>query len=778
MMKLKLLSALMLGGTLVACGGSSSGGGGGGGDLPDLPDEPEPTEGSQIEIENESMPLRENFSAVDAAAFFSTDYKPLNTPASNTITDEDGNEMELVDPRPSFYYPTCCFWAEDEETGEYLPNGELIPDVDDRMYVAENKMLVSNARFSIGQILSDLTNPEKYERKEETSQNAEGANPEDGSWGELDLSSPYRVSFCLHDKGRTGSGNSSLELYVDNNSGGNEAESFWGQDSVLLRYDLLADSTENFQALEPGNRIVLDVPGEVYMLDDEGNRTELNVNISPLDGESMPVGTETSYLQFRVSSGGYIVMSDFIVEYQDDEPLDYNNCPVDEDFYEAPALNGIPFQGIPADMPFTVDMADKTTDEFFGAAEEYTSFLAFADDRAVPFYKVVSGSSRTFIEEGNIRFGNAYWTIGHNGPETKASDSNAQGALDLSVDYTLRMDIIALQPTDEGALQINVDNNTSGSANSMHGEASRLFAATAAELETGTLVVNVPGDVTLNGNVIGTVADHVGTPTSFIMMRCPSNCGDADKAPENGITLGNIEIEYQGEAPGQDPDEIWSADSYLLVGEDQATGEVNSETETSLSLTASGGNVDSSNHGIFYAHQSEEISDFVFSARIASVAGADLAEGNGKRFGLMVMENLSAVGTYGELAAWADIGFYADDEKDDVPLEAVELIGSRGNMKPGGTRTRSDILDLEVGDHVRIEVYDDGENKRVRRCFSKDDGATWTSANSTTDFAADASTDSWYYGFYAAPGENEVTVEFDQVVFEEYTEDCDAGAVE
>src|SRR5690606_2527108 len=145
----------------------------------------------------------------------------------------------------------------------------------------------------------------------------------------------------------------------------------------------------------------------------------------------------------------------------------------------------------------------------------------------------------------------------------------------------------------------------------------------------------------------------------------------------------------------------------------------------------------SSNHNIFFARQQTDMSDFAFTARIVSVDGATEAAGNGKRFGIMVMSDIANFGgSYADMHAWADAGFYANGDP-------VELIGSRGNMKGDGTRTRSDIGGLAEGDYVRIEVFDDGEDKRVRRCTSSD-GEAWTAVNSTTDFAADASTDSWY----------------------------------
>lgn len=126
----------------------------------------------------------------------------------------------------------------------------------------------------------------------------------------------------------------------------------------------------------------------------------------------------------------------------------------------------------------------------------------------------------------------------------------------------------------------------------------------------------------------------------------------------------------------------------------------------------------------------------------------------------MVMSDINPVASYADLAPWADIGFYVNT--------TPALTGSRANLKTDGTRSRSDISGLAVGNYVRIEVYDAaGGLKRVRRLTSTD-GITFTQANSTTDFKATDTTDNWFVGLYAAPGVNELTIEFDNIVIEDY----------
>ncbi|HTF83253.1 MAG TPA: fibronectin type III domain-containing protein [Cellvibrio sp.] len=223
-----------------------------------------------------------------------------------------------------------------------------------------------------------------------------------------------------------------------------------------------------------------------------------------------------------------------------------------------------------------------------------------------------------------------------------------------------------------------------------------------------------------------------------------------------GIHIGTVEKTYAASTG-----DIWTAEALALVGtaDIAPSGSVTVNEESAVTLTSTGGNLSSSAHQLYFAHQQIEMSDFVFTARVASVEGATVASSNSYRFGLMVMSDLDTQVDYANLAGWADVGFYFSG--------TTTLVGSRANMKPDGSRTRTDINGLAIGHYFRIEVYDDGVNKRVRRLTSTD-GVTFIQANSTTDFKATSETDSWYVGFYGAPGENEITVEFDNISIEPY----------
>lgn len=176
------------------------------------------------------------------------------------------------------------------------------------------------------------------------------------------------------------------------------------------------------------------------------------------------------------------------------------------------------------------------------------TFLSISSDTSNPFYKIFSSASRIQINTTNnaIRFGNAGWVAGNSDFNSTNSTTPPSGDLDLSQAYSITMEIMDL-PNAGGQLQVRVDNNTSSSGNSIHGTDSLLLSLDdTGGLALGTLVINVPGDVTMNGADIGDVPVHHGTANSFIAFRCPSNCGDTTAPDAGGIEISEVTIAYTG----------------------------------------------------------------------------------------------------------------------------------------------------------------------------------------------------------------------------------------
>src|SRR5690606_14820507 len=133
------------------------------------------------------------------------------------------------------------------------------------------KLQIGNGRFTLGQT-----------RLEAGTTTADISIP---TWGEFDLSRPYKISFCVVQVSSPSGSN--FEIYVDNNTtGGNNSRYGAGNASRI--------SQVATHVLEPGTRQEVTVPG----------------------GSGVQIGTETSFVQFRVSSGGFAVIDDLVVEYE------------------------------------------------------------------------------------------------------------------------------------------------------------------------------------------------------------------------------------------------------------------------------------------------------------------------------------------------------------------------------------------------------------------------------------------------------------------------------
>lgn len=169
-----------------------------------------------------------------------------------------------------FYFATGGFL---DELGNPSPTATSWITAD-----ANRKLRIGNGRLSLGQT-----------RLEVNTTTADTSIP---TWGEFDLSKAYTVSFCVVEVSTPSSSN--FELYVDNNTtSGNNSIYGAGNASRILQ---VATHT-----LVPGERRSVTVPAAG----------------APL------IGSKTSFFQFRVSSGGYAVIDDLVVEYAD-QPHSFN----------------------------------------------------------------------------------------------------------------------------------------------------------------------------------------------------------------------------------------------------------------------------------------------------------------------------------------------------------------------------------------------------------------------------------------------------------------------
>lgn len=185
-----------------------------------------------------SLPIYENFEAIDIDNFLTANYKNLST-----------------DTSLPFYYATSGYPL------STIPNG--VPRILLTNWTS-NALWFGNARFTLGQT--------RLEAETTT------ADPTVATWGELDLSRPYRLSFCVKDT--LPSTSRRMMIFVDNNTSA-QINSIHGNSNRIMY-----ETTSN---LTPGTR---------YSIESS-------------------VGTSTSFLQMRVESATDVIIDDLLLEYQD-----------------------------------------------------------------------------------------------------------------------------------------------------------------------------------------------------------------------------------------------------------------------------------------------------------------------------------------------------------------------------------------------------------------------------------------------------------------------------
>ncbi|MBB3063462.1 fibronectin type III domain-containing protein [Microbulbifer rhizosphaerae] len=540
-------------------GGSSSSGSSSGGS-------------SAILYENFGDGQFSNFDEADTEFFFSQEYKALST-----------NNSE--DTRPSFYYPTCCFFLNDNPADGPEVALEQMGIVSDN---GNPSMLLDTGRFTAGQTRPDI---EATDPKKNTTSNTDFT-----TWGELDLSADYRISFCVKDATNYAADENYMQIYVDNNTT-SEASSFWGGGGQGSRIFNIPVSS-----LIPGKRVEINVPGNTYV--EPGGALK--------DIRPARVGNASSFLQFRVEGGATVIFDDLLVEKQTQDGqtslpacTTFTPATAPDAPSEAPVASGgdtrivVTWNEVLSASSY--DLAYNTSDSTEGATlvegitnpqyalenlangtqyfvfvraknsagtsdwspsasatpeapvatdpnvvllEDFnaatngdssetnlftTNYKSVSSDPLKPFYNVTAGGSNIAVAGGQLGYNNARFSLGETEPGTATAAGLApSGDMDLSQPYEISFEVVINDNVDDGTgkCQVYVDNNTTGSANSIHDGASKIFEASVMQLAgsspTGTVIIT----------------SDVGTATSFLQFRC-------DSGVETPITIDNLVIQYQ-----------------------------------------------------------------------------------------------------------------------------------------------------------------------------------------------------------------------------------------
>ncbi|TAP37657.1 pectin methylesterase [Alteromonas sp. KUL42] len=310
--------------------------------------------------------------------------------------------------------------------------------------------------------------------------------------GIFNISEGFSISFDVVEVGNAGS----FSLYVDNNTT-SQGNSVHGAASKFVSINL-SDGD-----LVPGTRYSYTyLPGE----DIGGGDPTLP------DAKILNTTITNSFFQLRTDSSGSITIDNLRIDTNADavEPVDPVEPEPEPDPEPTPDIPNTP-------LPLHYGFAGVSEDVFS------TNFAAIenAAGESVPMF-TITGGSVTQIDTG-IQLDGGRFTMGNTEPDTTSSadDTGSTGALDLSRPYNVIFDVISAQDSEgNNKFQIYVDNNTSGSANSYLGSASRFFNEPVLDLVPGT-TYTVPGTV--------------ASQNSYLQFRTESG---------SVVVIDNIRIEY------------------------------------------------------------------------------------------------------------------------------------------------------------------------------------------------------------------------------------------
>ncbi len=275
---------------------------------------------------NNILPFTENFMVENVVQLFSPAYKSLLNPNSD-------------DQNPSFYYPVTAL-----DTG--------------RIVASNGSMTMGNARMTLGQDLQTTgthINPAALPLNYKANTTTDGMDvnfPTTSTWGELDLSHPWKLSFCVKEaEAVSGSpSNQQFMVYVDNNTA-SIMNSIHSNNSLVKQINVA-----NFAA---GKRVEINFPGDLL------------VGGVAIDSVVQNPGTSSSFIQLRVPSAAILTMSELWVGYQADtasEPA-ANTCVAGE---RVSGWNMVPVPDVPS-AP-TVKPGNQVLEVSWDAAARATSY--------------------------------------------------------------------------------------------------------------------------------------------------------------------------------------------------------------------------------------------------------------------------------------------------------------------------------------------------------------------------------------------------------------------
>ena len=329
----------------------------------------------------------------------------------------------------------------------------------------------------------------------ETPEKASGEKDKDlAGTGIYNASQGFSISFDVVDASAEGT----FYIYIDNNSA-SQGLSRHGANSKLIQVNLATGETTE------GGLVTL---GATLPKLEVGKRVTYTYEGSAFDN------TQKSYFQLRAAGGTVIKIDN----------LEIDTIAKPFTGVEVPDGPSVPVGPVEPDfnvfLPFSAPFSTFTGDLFSSATQAIDGTVDSSGAKDPMFYK--TGGTVELTSNG-VKLDGGRFTIGHSDTSftSTGTDTVNLGVFDLSEPYYIVMDVKSvLEETAGKKFQVYIDNNTSGSSNSMHGGSSRIYNEAVGSIPLGEL--KIPGDI--------------GTENSFIQLRTEGGAV---------IEVDNFKIEYQ-----------------------------------------------------------------------------------------------------------------------------------------------------------------------------------------------------------------------------------------
>ena len=324
----------------------------------------EPGDGDIIQT---ALPVVEDFEgAADVYDLFSEDYKTLATDQSGLATDVNAKAGGIN----NFYYSIAGLFSDQEVNY----NDKVATDTWLTTDTGNQALRLGNSRFTLAQTSSDLASPSSawFDQRQKSSP---GSAESGVSWGELDLTGDYSISFCLIEAG--GNDDKKMFVFIDNNQS-SKGSSTHGDNSQA--YSMPISELKNLV----GQRITIEPT----------------------------VGTANSYIQMRAEGDAWFVIDDLVIEDAAHPAGSVDDCSTKTTAWGDTNPNP------PVLEPTTEPTAEPTVEPTIEPAPPATNLASSAvwgaysvDLKPTEVDSITVDGVTTAFDEGGSDVSNDFWTI-------------------------------------------------------------------------------------------------------------------------------------------------------------------------------------------------------------------------------------------------------------------------------------------------------------------------------------------------------------------------------